>query len=129
MGRSHSDDFVGRVLDFGPGRLLLLAQRQVTLMFSFADVKGEYREKKGKEVQGTRGNSKFQTANSKSRVTIHSTMQIQLDTIQIHDTIQNTMYYSNSEYEQCKSTHRGVDQAPKLSTIQGTTMLIWWVEH
>ena len=54
---------------------------------------------------------------------------IQLDTIQIRGTIQNMMYYSNSEYEQCKSTHQGVDQAPKFVTIQGTIMLIWWVEH
>ena len=75
-------------------------------------------------VQGNESgkNSKIQNANSKSRVTIH-------DTIQIHGTIQNTRYYSNSKYEQCKSTHQGVDQAPKFITIQGTTMLIWWVEH
>ena len=35
-------------------------------------------------------------------------------TIQIHGTIQNTKYYSNLEYEQCKSTNQGVDQALKL---------------
>ena len=83
MGRSHSDDFVfywamnsllragsfikgfGRVLDFGPGRLLLLAQRQVTLMFSFADVKGEYREKR---ERGTGNTGKLEISNCKFKI-------------------------------------------------------------
>jgi hypothetical protein len=39
-------------------------------------------------------------------------------TIEIHVTIQNSRYYSNSEYEQYTGTHPGVAQAPKsLRTI------------
>ena len=69
-------------------------------------------------------------------------------TIQIRGTIQNTCYYSNSEYEQCTSTHPGVARAPKLFTIQAlfealildggyvrdylcvklVNMQIWWVD-
>ena len=61
-------------------------------------------------VRSNENSNGFEFQILRSRVTIHST-------IQIHGTVQNTRYYLNLKYEQCTSTHSGVAQAPKLFTI------------
>jgi len=129
VGRSHSDDFVGRVLDFGPGRLLLLAQRQVTLMFSFADVKGEYREKKGKRYRehGETQNFNLQIQNLELLFTALCKFSLTLFKFAILFKIRCTIQIRNMN--SARALTGEWIRHPIFATIEGTTMLIQWVEH